>query len=90
MTHGRRWSMSVTVNSDKFGEFEIRFFVDDSLIQSCNDFVLDRGLALGRMFPEARIGCSQVDMICYDCGFDSRTQGSGLGFACPCMYIPNL
>jgi hypothetical protein len=84
MSSGRRWFLIVPVSDDNNGDFEVRFTSDDHLIEA-EDFLLDRGFALGRMFPDARLGVPELHMFCHDCGYDSKRFDAERMPKCNCI-----
>ena len=70
MTSGRRWTVTVDISDSMIGEYQLKFWSDDQETNA-KDLLIERGMAIGRLIPEARVLSSDVKLYCYTCGYDS-------------------
>jgi hypothetical protein len=70
MASGRRWTVMVDISDSMIGEYQLKFWSDDQEINA-KDLLIDRGMAIGRLLPDAKILSSDVSLYCYTCGYDS-------------------
>jgi hypothetical protein len=70
MASGRRWTVIVDISDSMIGEYQLKFWSDDQ-VASAKDLLIERGMAIGRLIPEARVLSSEVKLYCYTCGYDS-------------------
>jgi hypothetical protein len=71
MASGRRWTVTVDISDSMIGEYQLKFWSDDQHTDA-KDLLIQQGMTLGRLLPDARIIGAEVSLYCYTCGYDSE------------------
>lgn len=83
MASGRRWTISVEVTDPMLGECTLKFWSDEQGVDA-KGVLMERGIAIGRAMPDARIISADVSLCCYTCGYDSDRFEDGRLPECEC------
>jgi len=84
MAHGKRWRISLLVENDLVGQFEIVFNRSSRNELSLSESTVETGMILSRMLPDTRIIRSKISEICIDCGEVTANLKMGSRGNCLC------
>lgn len=70
MSHGRRFTLEVDLQTDDIGDFTLSFRSDG--LEGLEDFMISSGIAIGRLVPGARLMGSGMRMFCHECSTENE------------------